>query len=274
VRKAAQSRLFPITILTDFGYRDHYVGVMKGVITKIAPGAHLIDLTHGLAAQQVPGGAIALVQSWRFFPKKTVFLAVVDPGVGTARRPIAIATRAGAYFVGPDNGLLWPAANAAGIKSIVELKNPRYRLPDTSDTFHGRDIFAPAAAWIARGTPVTRFGPKLDRIVQIAPWSEVSETPASLNGRVIYVDTFGNLITNLTRSSVEQFAKRRSEGRLAVQVEDAEPILLRKAYGDVAPGEPVALYGSFGTVEIAIRDGDAAALLGAAVGFEVWVGWI
>ncbi|MGB3551219.1 MAG: SAM-dependent chlorinase/fluorinase, partial [Candidatus Binatus sp.] len=116
---------FPLAIITDFGYRDHYAGAMKGVIASIAPGAAVIDITHGIPAQSVVAGAIALREAWRYFPARTVFLAVVDPGVGTARAPIAIETRAGARFVGPDNGLLWLAANQAGIKRIVKLTSPR-----------------------------------------------------------------------------------------------------------------------------------------------------
>ena len=150
-----------IAIITDFGYRDHYVGAMKGVIASIAPAARVIDITHGIPAQSVVAGAIALRESWRYFPPRTVFLAVVDPGVGTARAPIAIETRAGARFVGPDNGLLWLAANQAGIKRIVKLTSPRHRLINVSATFHGRDIFAPAAAYLWRGTPISALGPAL-----------------------------------------------------------------------------------------------------------------
>src|SRR5216684_213694 len=120
----------PIVLLSDFGYRDHYAGVMKGVIATIAPHAAIVDLTHGIPAQSIAAGAIALAQSWRFFPRRSIFLAVVDPGVGTNRRAIAIETHTGARLVGPDNGLLWMAAAAAGIKAIVELRAPRYRLPE------------------------------------------------------------------------------------------------------------------------------------------------
>src|SRR5579863_6246151 len=140
----------PIALLSDFGYRDHYVGVMKGVIASIAPGAQVIDLTHGIPPQAIGAGAIALEQSWRYFPARTIFVAVVDPGVGTGRLPIAVESKAGARFVGPDNGVLWSAARQAGIRRIVELRSPRYRLSDVSITFHGRDIFAPAAAHLWR----------------------------------------------------------------------------------------------------------------------------
>ena len=142
---------FPIAVLTDFGYRDHYAGVVKGVIASIAPAARVIDLTHGIPAQSIAAGAIALAQSWRYFPARTVFMAVVDPGVGTSRAPIAIETRAGARFVGPDNGLLSLAVEDAGLKRAVKLTSSRHRLSDVSSTFHARDIFAPAAAICGAG---------------------------------------------------------------------------------------------------------------------------
>ncbi len=154
-------RPFPLAIITDFGYRDHYTGAMKGVIASIAPGAVVIDITNGIPAQSIVAGALALRESWRFFPPRTVFLAVVDPGVGTARAPIAIETRTGARFVGPDNGLLWLAATEAGIKRVVKLTSLRHRLTNVSATFHGRDIFAPAAAYLWRGTPISVLGPAL-----------------------------------------------------------------------------------------------------------------
>src|ERR1700722_16366782 len=143
-----QKNFPPIAVLTDFGYRDHYVGVMKGVIASIAPAATVIDLTHGIAAQEVAAGAIVLAQSWHYFPRRTIFVAVVDPGVGTSRRPIAVETGAGARFVGPDNGLMWNAVSQAGVRRVVELNSPRYRLAEVSATFHGRDLFAPAAAYL------------------------------------------------------------------------------------------------------------------------------
>ncbi len=156
-----------VAILSDFGYRDHYAGVMKGVIARIAPHAQIIDLTHGIPPQAITAGALVLAQSWRYFPARTIFLAVVDPGVGTARLPIAIETRAGARFVGPDNGLLSLAADDAGLRRIVELKAPRFRLHNVSSTFHGRDIFAPAAAWLARGASIRALGPALDKLAPL-----------------------------------------------------------------------------------------------------------
>jgi S-adenosylmethionine hydrolase len=261
----------PIAMLTDFGYRDHYVGVMKGVIAAIAPTARVIDLTHGVPPQEVAAGALALSQSWRFFPPRTIFLAVVDPGVGTERRPIAIATRSGARFVGPDNGLLAIAAAEAGVKTIVELRAPRYRLPATSATFHGRDIFAPAAAWIARGTPLDKIGPRLSSLKPLDALLAVAHSPRALIGRVIYVDGFGNLVTNLTRAHIEAFAGRTPQDRLLVRLGRRRPIALGGTYGDAPPGKPLALFGSFGMLEVAIRDGDAAGSFKASVGEPVTV---
>jgi len=141
---------------------------MRGAIATIAPNARVIDITHGILPQSVIVGAIALQQSWRFFPKRTVFVAVVDPGVGTSRLPIAVDTRAGARFVGPDNGVLYLAAKDAGISRVVELRASKYRLKGVSATFHGRDIFAPAAAWLWSGTPITSLGPTLTAMTQLS----------------------------------------------------------------------------------------------------------
>src|SRR5271155_3006630 len=186
-------RPFPLAIITDFGYRDHYTGSMKGVIMSIAPGAAVIDITHGIPAQSVMAGAIALRESWSFFPRRTVFLAVVDPGVGTSRAPIAIETRAGARFIGPDNGLLWLAANDAGIKRIVKLTSARYRLTHVSNTFHGRDIFAPAAAYLWRGTPISALGPAVDpnSIVRLDLPGPVESAPGG-GGGGNFSDWFGD----------------------------------------------------------------------------------
>src|SRR3984957_18126630 len=195
---------FPLAIITDFGYRDHYVGAMKGVIASIAPRTNVIDITHGVVAQCIVAGAMALRESWRYFPPRTVFLAVVDPGVGTARAPIAIETRAGARFVGPDNGLLWLAAKEAGIKRVVKLTSPRHRLTNVSATFHGRDIFAPAAAHLSRGTPLASLGPSIRSIEKIELPCPVRSS-RELRGEVIYVDGFGNLVTNIDRRRAAEF---------------------------------------------------------------------
>ena len=263
-------RPFPLAILTDFGYRDHYVGVMKGVIASIAHAADVIDITHGISPQCTVAGAIALRESWRYFPKRTVFLAVVDPGVGTARAPIAIETRAGARFVGPDNGLLWLAANDAGIARIVKLTSARHRLTNVSATFHGRDIFAPAAAYLWRGTPISALGPTLDpnSIVTLDLPCPV-ESPRKVRGEVIYVDGFGNLVSNIDRPTAERFGTRFRHKSLSVRIKSGAAMRLHNAYGDAPKGVPLAIFGSFGLLEVAIRDGNAATHFAAGPGTSV-----
>jgi S-adenosylmethionine hydrolase len=267
---ALTRRPFPLAIITDFGYRDHYVGAMKGVIASIAPRATVIDITHGVPAQSILAGALSLRESWRYFPSRTVFLAVVDPGVGTTRAPIAIETRAGARLVGPDNGLLWLAANEAGIKRIVKLTSVRHRLTNVSATFHGRDIFAPAASYLWRGTPISALGPPLRRS-SIMPL-ELPRPIASareVRGEVIYVDAFGNLVSNIDRQVTEQFGPRFHHKSLSVRIRRGAAMRLLDAYGDAPKGVPLAIFGSFNLLEVAIRDGNAAMHFAAGPGTPV-----
>ena len=261
----------PIAILTDFGCRDHYAGVMKGVIASISPQAPIIDLTHGIPPQQVLAGALALRESVHFFPRRTIFLGVVDPGVGTDRKPIAVETKSGLRLVGPDNGLLWLAAERAEIKRIVELRSPRYRLPKVSASFHGRDIFAPAAAWLWRGVPMGEFGPPLQTITQLDPGGRVVENQRELYGEVIYIDGFGNLITNISRTTFERFARRFQQCRLSIRIKRRASLALYKAYAEAPRGAPLAIFGSFDLLEIAVRDGNAARHFNAALGVPVLI---
>ena len=268
---AATRNRAPIAILSDFGYRDHYAGVMKGVIASIAPDAPLIDITHGIPPQEIVAGAIALRESWRFFPPRTVFLAVVDPGVGTERLPIAIETRVGARFVGPDNGLLWPAAEQAGIRAIVELRTARYRLPNPSATFHGRDIFAPAAAWLWRGARIGGLGPRLEAMERLDFGPEPQESGRELRGAVIYVDGFGNLVSNISREIFDRFAGHFHGHRLSVRIGQRAPVGIYRAYRDAPPHAPLATFGSFEMLEAAIRDGSAAEYFDAGAGTRITV---
>lgn len=266
------NRQFPIALLTDFGYRDHYVGVMKGVIASIAPDAPLIDITHGIPPQSIAAGAIALRESWRFFPPRTIFLAIVDPGVGTERLPIAIETDAGIRMVGPDNGLMWPAARDAGFRRAVELRSPRYRLEHTSMTFHGRDIFAPAAAHLWNGARITSLGPEVSSIVEFDPSAGLREDDSALTGEIIYVDGFGNLISNIDRASFARFEARFRGRNLSVRIgRNDTPIRMYKAYGDAPTGASLATFGSFEMLEVAVRDSSAAHRFDAAQGTTVTV---
>jgi S-adenosyl-L-methionine hydrolase (adenosine-forming) len=261
----------PIAILTDFGYRDHYVGAMKGVIASIAPGAPLIDITHGVPAQSIAAGAIALAQTWRLFPPRTVFLVVVDPGVGTARLAVAVQTRAGARFVGPDNGVLSLALEEAGPSRAVELRAPRYRRGRVSATFHGRDIFAPAAAHLWRGIKLESLGPPVREGLTHLELAEPREGVEELRGEVLYVDGFGNLVSNIARDALARFEARFPAMRLSVRIGTGAPIEILQAYGDARNGVPLATFGSFELLEIAVREGSAARHFAAGPGAMVTV---
>jgi S-adenosylmethionine hydrolase len=245
---------------------------MKGVIASIAPRANVIDITHGVVAQCIVAGAMALRESWRYFPPRTVFLAVVDPGVGTARAPIAIETRAGARFVGPDNGLLWLAAKEAGIKRVVKLTSSRHRLTNVSATFHGRDIFAPAAAYLWRGTPISALGPALrSTSIVTLELPRPTESSRELRGEVVYVDGFGNLVSNIDRRTAEQFGSRFRHKSLSVRIKGGAAMGILDTYGDAPKGASLAIFGSFNLLEIAIRNGNAAAKFAAGPGTPVSV---
>jgi S-adenosyl-L-methionine hydrolase (adenosine-forming) len=260
----------PIALLTDFGYRDHYAGVMRGVIASIARGAPVIDVTHGVPAQNLVAGALVLRECWRFFPPSTIFVVVVDPGVGTQRRAVAIETDSGARMIGPDNGVLWMAAEKAGLKRAVELREQRYFLRNPSSTFHGRDIFAPVAAHLWNGVGLLRLGPPVSDIHPLALPVPV-ERNDELMGSVVYADTYGNLVSNIPRSMVESLQARFPTRRLLVRIDDSVPLFVCQTYGDVPRNAPLALFGSFEMLEIAVRDASAADTLAAGPGAEIRV---
>ncbi len=260
----------PIAILTDFGYRDHYVGVMKGVIARIAPAAGLVDLSHGIPAQSIVAAAIALRESWRFFPPRTVFLVVVDPGVGTRRKPIAIETDAGARFVGPDNGVLSLAAAQAQVGRVVHLASPRYQLPAISSTFHGRDIFAPAAAWLWRGVKIDALGPRISKLERIKLPSPATSA-RRIRGEIVYVDGFGNLVSNISRELVARLQACFPGKSLSVRIKGSAAMPILHAYGDARLNAPLATFGSFDLLEIAVRNASAAARFKAGAGSPVVV---
>ena len=193
-----------VTFLSDFGLQDDFVGTCHGVIKRIAPEAQIIDVTHGIPPQQVLQGALVLASTLPYMPVG-VHLAVIDPGVGSSRRPLALRDREGRYFVGPDNGLLVPAARPGRDRAAHELANPEYALETISRTFHGRDLFAPAAAHLARGVPVDELGPPLapDALVRLdIPQPEIGAD--RIAGTVLYVDSFGNVALNVTREHVAE----------------------------------------------------------------------
>src|SRR5690348_5949593 len=240
-----------ITLLTDFGTADGYVGEMKGVLCTDAPEAALVDITHEVAAQDVEGARLVVARYWRRFPAGTVHLVVVDPGVGGARAAIAVESE-GRFLVGPDNGVLSPALLHAGAR-CVELPVP----PGASPTFHGRDVFAPAAAALARGTAIEALGDaRAATLVRRTP-EPVRRDDGSIAGVVISVDRFGNAVTNML------------SWRGGVVEANGHRLPLVRTYADVEPGDALALVGSSGLVEIAVRNGSAATALGLARGVAV-----
>jgi hypothetical protein len=246
-----------ITLTTDFGTADGYVGVMKGVILDIAPAVHLVDLSHEIAAQDVRGAEYVLGRAAAFFPEGTVHLAVVDPGVGSRRRPLLVTTPH-ASFVGPDNGLFTFALAAVGA-AAYELDRPEFWLPNVSHTFHGRDIFAPVAAHVARGIAPHALGSPISDPVRLPLVVSQRHSDGRLVGHVVRVDHFGNLITDIPGGWV-------GEGRWCAEIAGRRINQSGTTYADTGAGELLILVSSAGTLEIAARDGNAAVLLGVGVG--------
>ncbi len=258
-----------IAFLTDFGLQDDFVGTCHGVIARIAPDARVIDVTHGIPPQAVLQGALVLRQTVEYFPT-AVHLAVVDPGVGGSRRPVAIRTSDGRTFVGPDNGLLTLAADDLGIEAAHELADERYRLQRVSRTFHARDVFAPAAAHLAAGVPVAELGPAVDAgdLVRLdVPVPQVGVSQVS--GTVLAVDGFGNIATNVTRGHLEGLGAGVGETveiRIAL---DRYYAVVSGTFADAPDGQLILYEDSYGLVALAISQGSAGRLTGARPGDEL-----
>jgi S-adenosyl-L-methionine hydrolase (adenosine-forming) len=255
-----------IALLSDFGTRDHYAGTMKGVMTGICPDAHLIDVTHHVPPHDVMDGALQLAAAARYFPAGTIFLAVVDPGVGSARR--GIAAEAGEYrFVAPDNGVLTAVLREWPPRKVVELTERRYARPTVSRTFEGRDRFAPAAAWLAKGVQLAALGrPAPDYHRLDIPTPNVDE--GIIAGVVLRIDHFGNLVTNIDRRTFETAAR---SGTVQVRAGDHVVGRLVATYADIQPGEICALFGSTDHLELAANSDSAAGRLQLARGAPVEV---
>jgi S-adenosylmethionine hydrolase len=236
-----------IALLTDFGTSDWYVASMKGVLLSLAPSSRLIDISHDLSPHDITAGAFVLAESARWFPKGTVFLAVIDPGVGSDR-PVIAAEADGRRFIGPDNGLLGLALARAARPRVVRLMNPSLRLPAVSNTFHGRDLLAPAAAALARRVPLRHLGPLVDAW-QPAPWPHPRSRGGIVEGEIVLIDRFGNAISNIAATTQRPRAVRL-RGRTARVV---------SSYAEGQRGKLLALIGSHGYVECAMVNGSAAA---------------
>lgn len=255
-----------ITLLTDFGERDCFVASMKGVILSINSSADIVDLSHQIASHQIQEAGYFLKSCYRYFPERTIHVAVVDPGVGTERRALLVSA-AGSFFVGPDNGLFTEVLEQEVGAKVWQINSPQYRLETVGSTFDGRDLFAPAAAWLSKGVPPTFFGPAIHdpirRSVAIPVWHE-----ELLVGKIISVDRFGNLISNITARQVREF--RAAIGQ-TVEIHIGTHVI-NELVGSYSQGDrqtPSALINSSGSLEIFLQEASAAQSLQVGVGEEV-----
>jgi S-adenosylmethionine hydrolase len=248
-----------ITLITDFGLKDHFVAVMKGVILGIAPDCQVVDITHCIPSHDVLEAAIVLRASHSFFPKGTIHLVVVDPGVGTSRRPILIGTQK-YFFVGPDNGVLSLSCDLETPVEVVHLTSKQYFLTPTSNTFHGRDIFSPVAAWLSKGISSELFGERVPNFVRLQ-FPTVKRTGETFIGRVLRIDRFGNLITNVSREDIAPIGKRIDQ--LVIELGGKTVGQLRNSYADAEADEVFSIWGSSGLLEISVNQASAAKLLQA-----------
>ncbi len=249
-----------ITLTTDFGLADGYVGILKGVILGIAPAVRLIDLSHDIPPQDVRGAAYVLARAAPYFPGGTVHLAVVDPGVGGEQRPVLVQTER-ALYVGPDNGVFTHALAELGARAWV-LDRPAFWLSEPSRTFHGRDIFAPIAAHLAHGVLPDQIGQPISDPVRLSLAQSIRHTDGHISGQVVHVDRFGNLITDIPADWVKS-------GRWTCRVAGQQIARVGATYADGAPGALVALISSGSTLEVAVRDGNAAQRLHVKAGEPV-----
>jgi S-adenosyl-L-methionine hydrolase (adenosine-forming) len=260
-----------ITFLSDFGLKDDFVGTCHGVMKRIAPDAQIIDITHGIPATSVLQGALVLANTVGFMPVG-VHLAIVDPGVGGPRRPLAVRDTEGRIYVGPDNGLLLPAASRMGIDAAYELANPEYALDSISRTFHGRDLFAPAAAHLATGVPLSELGPPLDPEALIRldlPEPVIADD--AITATLLYVDSFGNIALNLDRDDVDALgivSGMRVELELAGERYYA---VMARTFADARAGDVILYEDSYKNMSLAISRGSAARMLHASPGQDIHI---
>jgi hypothetical protein len=260
-----------ITLTTDFGSRDHYVAAMKGVILSINPAAQIVDISHEVQPYDVLEGALILAQAYASFPSSTIHVIVVDPGVGTARRPIAVD--AGRHqFVAPDNGVLSFVYEREERLSVRHITAEHYFLQPVSATFHGRDVFAPVAAYLSKGTALSSLGEAVRDFVHFDVRRPEAAGPQRLRGVVLRADHFGNLVTNIRPSDVPAlFAE--CPPPFVIRLGEGEIRSLRTTFGEGSPGEVFAIVGSMGFLEIVVNRGSAAATLKVAKASEVTVAW-
>ena len=262
------ARLPLITLTTDFGLRDSYVAAMKGVILSMVPAARIVDITHDIPAQDVLAGAFVLAGAVPYFPPETIHVVVVDPGVGTDRR--ILATRLGEHtLLAPDNGVLTLIAQQLPMEAMHVVRNTRFVSAAASSTFHGRDIFAPVAAHLAGGLPLRELGPRPDAYTLLEIPEPAQQEDGSIAGQVIYVDGFGNLVSNITAEQIEAAYGELDLVEITCAGQRVGP--LQGAYGFVDEGQPLAIINSSNRLEVAVNGGSASAQLQAGFGAEILV---
>jgi len=255
-----------ITLTTDFGTSDYYVAAMKAVILSVDDQIRLVDLSHDIKAQDIMAAAWVLKHSAYLFPEGTVHLAVIDPGVGTERKPVAVKHR-GQFFIGPDNGLFSLVSDNEPVEAIELDKSEHWRVTDPSATFHGRDIFAQVAAKLSTGTSFDELGSPLQSL-EVYHWAQPTNDKYGLQGWVVHIDRFGNLMTNIPKSMITNLG---ANDQLRIYVGTQILRGIASTYGSVPEGEAVALIGSTGTLEVAVYKGNAAEMLGVYQGAAVSV---
>lgn len=245
-----------ITLLTDFGTRDGYVGMMKGVILSINPKVRLVDLCHEIPPHDITSGAYVLFSSYRYFPPGTVHIAVIDPGVGSERKIVGM--KAGGWtFLAPDNGILSLVAEREKIEVLIHVDNPKYFLTPVSDTFHGRDCFASASAYLSSGLELKKLGSPITRLKKAKlPKSSVS-SEGVVSGKIIYVDRFGNLVTDISREKFEKFQKKLPRDLVEIRVGGRRIHRISHSYAEVKPSHLLAVFGSSDFLEISVNQGNA-----------------
>ena len=247
-----------VTLLTDFGLDDAYVGMMKGVILSVNPASTVVDITHHVEAQDITQAAYIIQSSFRYFPAGTVHLIVVDPGVGSDRSIIALKMM-GHFFLAPDNGVLTLLMEEAGVDDVIRVENSNYFLKPVSRTFHGRDIFAPVGAHLSLGLDLREFGAPIDhnKLVYLDIQKPFISAKGELVGNIVSIDRFGNLITNVDRKCLETFCESDMDKGLQIQIGDQKISGLSENYDQAGPNHPLAIIGSLGYLEVAVNHGSA-----------------
>lgn len=254
-----------ITLTTDFGWRDSYVAEMKGVILSCHPEARIVDISHDIKPQDIDEAAWVLERAYRHFPPRTIHVVVIDPGVGSERAVLGVKTKK-YLFLAPDNGVLKMIFHHDPEPEVIRITNDSYFLKVLSSTFHGRDIFAPVAAALSKGTSISSLGEVSSDFIR-GEVPVLTRNPNRVTGEIVYVDGFGNGMTNIGRDDIIRTEKTR------IRIESLQAIPLVNTFTDVAEGQPLAYIGSYGTVEIAVRNGNARILLAYHKGDHVTVEW-